>query len=608
MASLASTREAPASPQIFPGTNDPAFPNVGDPAHPEIFEEELKVHTIQGNVIDGGFNKDFQTVLCLKIDDVNNFKIWLRTQIGCISTAEQVLTFNRLFKAIRKLRGEPTGLKATWVNISFSFTALQLLVGSEADKFVDTSFKEGLAARAETLGDPTSPDAEGNPQNWVVGGLDNEAHVLMLVASDDHHDMVNEVYRIENSLKIPPISNSATVIFKEEGTNLPAPLGGHEHFGTLDGVSQPGVRGRISPVPNDVLTPRQNPERVDSRGNRTQGKPGQDLLWPGEFVFGYPEQNKDAEELEDSKGTVRKAVDIDLAQPHWTDNGSLLVFRRLRQDVFKFHSFQQQTAQTLQTDPLLVSAKLVGRWESGAPTVRTPDQDNPAMGADDCANNDFGFNRDPATPDSESSVIDCQDKFQSAPKDDATGSDNAATGKRCPFAAHTRKTYPRNDLTPGGLDENGVPTPERGEVTTQTHRMLRRGIPYGEVSASTPNNPVEDEVDRGLHFLAYQTSITNQFEFVTRFWVNNPNFSEPAAEGHECTKDGESELPLGHDPVIGQSNGPNGDRSRSFFIKFKDNNSQERCEKFLAPEDWVIPTGGGYFFTPSIDALKNVLT
>jgi deferrochelatase/peroxidase EfeB len=128
------------------------------------------------------------------------------------------------------------------------------------------------------------------------------------------------------------------------------------------------------------------------------------------------------------------------------------------------------------------------------------------------------------------------------------------------------------------------------------------------VSASTPNNPVQDDVDRGLHFLAYQTSITNQFEFVTRFWVNNPNFSAPAATGHECTKDSKSELPLGPDPVIGQSNGKAGDRSRSFFIQLKDNNGQERCEKLLAPEDWVIPTGGGYFFTPSIDALKNVLT
>jgi Dyp-type peroxidase family len=602
MVSSAPTRETPASLQFFHGIDDPAFPNVGDSTKPE-FEEVLQVDIIQGNVIDGGFNKDFQTVLCLQITDINRFRVWLKSQINFISTAEQVIAFNRLFKAIRKLRGEPTGLKATWVNISFSFSALQQLAGSsESDKFIDTSFKQGLAARSTDLGDPTNPNAAGNPKNWLVGGGNNEAHVLLLVASDDRNDMRNEVSRIEKSINDTYNPSGAKVIFREEGANLPAPLGGHEHFGTLDGISQPGVRGRISDEPHDVLTPRQNPEKVDDKGNRTQGKPGQDLLWPGEFVFGYPEQNKDADTLNDSKGNIRKAVNIPSSEPHWTDNGSLLVFRRLRQDVFKFHSFQQKTAQDLQTKPLLVSAKLVGRWESGAPTVRTPDQDNPAMGNDDCANNDFGFNNDPGTPDSKSSGFDCQDNFKDAPKDDATDGGTAATGKRCPFTAHTRKTYPRNDLTPDGN------TPEKGEVTTQTHRMLRRGIPYGIGSTSTPNTPVMDNVDRGLHFLAYQTSITNQFEFVTRNWVNNPNFSTEATTGHECQKAGQSELPLGHDPVIGQSNGPNGDRSRSFFIQLKDDSGKERCEKLLAPEDWVIPTGGGYFFTPSIDALKNELT
>ena len=44
-----------------------------------------------------------------------------------------------------------------------------------------------------------------------------------------------------------------------------------------------------------------------------------------------------------------------------------------------------------------------------------------------------------------------------------------AAGKLVPRAAHIRKAYPRNEKTPTG-----------GEADTQTHRILRRGIPYGE--------------------------------------------------------------------------------------------------------------------------------
>jgi Dyp-type peroxidase family len=424
--------------------------------------------------------------------------------------------------------------------------------------------------------------------------------------------MLTEVARIEQSLFTFHDQNGqhafsgAHLIFREEGANLPAPLGGHEHFGNLDGVSQPGVRGRISADSNAVLTPRQNPEKVDARGLRTQGKPGQDLLWPGEFVFGYPAQKPDAPKLEDSKGEVKKAVGgIGPQEPHWTDNGSYLVFRRLRQDVAKFHQFLHDKAPGLNTNPLLVSSKLVGRWESGAPTVRNPKVDNPAMGNDDCANNDFEFNRGEDKEDSKHGPNDCQDHFPGDPKDDATNpgaDDNAATGKRCPFTAHTRKSYPRNDLTPGG-GTDPKDRIDRSEVTTQTHRMLRRGIPYGPVSASTPAEPIADTGDRGLHFLAYQTSIVNQFEFVTKNWVNNPNFSTQAAKDHECG----GVLPLGHDPIIGQSDN-SGNRTRQFFIELTDDAGTERCEPLTAPDDWVIPTGGGYFFTPSIDALKTTLT
>ncbi len=599
-----AVRETPRTSVLAHATDDPAFPDVGDRKKPNVFEEKLALNIIQGNIVDGGFNKDFQTALCLKIDDPARFKVWLKSQIDFISTGEEVLAFNRLFKKIRKKHGEPTRLKATWTNISFSFEGIQLLVGpAEAGRFLDGPFKAGLRAKSAGLGDPTDPGVEGNPANWVIGGPGNEPHAIMIIASDERADMLGEVARIEDTIfnfhvhgRHTP--SGAQVIFREEGANLPRPLAGHEHFGTLDGISQPGVRGRASNDHHDVITPRQNPEKVVSAADprRTQGKPGQELLWPGEFVFGYPAQKKDAPSLDDSKGHVKRAVNT--TGDHWTDNGSFLVFRRLRQDVFKFHRFLHSEAHTHLIDPLLLSSKLVGRWESGAPTVRNPQVDNPKMGNEDCSSNDFEFNKDDSIPDTHHGPNDCVDDFSNEvnfPKDDATdaGSDEA-TGKRCPFVAHTRKAYPRNDLTPEG-----------GEVDTQTHRMLRRGIPFGAVSPSRPDEPIEDDVDRGLHFFAYQTSIQDQFEFVTSHWVNEETFSTEAAAGHECG----AVPPLGHDPIIGQNGGSGapGTRTRTFHVRF-DEGGTNHCVKLTAPEDWVIPTGGGYFFTPSIRALKHELT
>lgn len=578
-----------------PLTHDATNPSV---SNLEADEPVLRVDNIQGNVL-SGFNKDYQTLLFLEIENPDAFKQWLNTQIQFIATVSEILSFNRLFKHTKKRRGFEGMVKSTWINVAFSFEGLKKLT-VDADDFTDTSFKAGLAARAKDLND--SVDQDGKPINWVVGGSDNgKVDVVFIIASDERADMLAEVARILESIvgfrdeKGKPLNSGARITFIEEGANLPPPLSGGEHFGNKDGISQPGIRGRVSDHANDFLTPRQNPE------DRNQGKPGQDVLWPGEFVFGYVGQNADADTFDDSKGEVKSAG------PSWADDGSFLVFRRLRQDVFKFHQFLNKTAAYLNTNPKKVSAKLVGRWSSGAPTIRTPEKDTPQMGDDECANNNFEFNQGDDPTNVSPRPNDCHDKFEGFPKNDAFTPSTEATGIRCPFIAHTRKSYPRNDKTPGGINkETHEITVDRSEVTTQTHRMLRRGIPYGPISASTPDSPQQDSVfvDRGLHFLSYQTSIINQFEFVIKNWVNNSDFSKPAAKGHECG----GELPLGQDPIIGQNNGSDGDRTRNFFIRLEDNDGEDQCQQLTAPEDWVITTGGGYFFAPSISALEKVLS
>ena len=106
-----------------------------------------------------------------------------------------------------------------------SFSAIELLVGNEeAHRFIDQAFKDGLVAHSAQLGDPTSPQAEGNPAQWVVGGAYQPVHVLMLIAADDRCDMLAVVARIEESiyhfrLDGQHAPSGIRLIFREEGAN-----------------------------------------------------------------------------------------------------------------------------------------------------------------------------------------------------------------------------------------------------------------------------------------------------------------------------------------------------------------------------------------------------
>ncbi|MCU1273206.1 MAG: Dyp-type peroxidase family, partial [Bryobacterales bacterium] len=295
------------------------------------------------------------------------------------------------------------------------------------------------------------------------------------------------------------------------------------------------------------------------------------------------------------------------AGPNWSKDGSYLFLRLLRQDVGGFHRFLHDVAKANQiSDPdnasaaRLVGSKLVGRWPSGAPVERVPEVENPALADDDCKNNNFEFQGDadaiPARPNDPSACVDDDPvNFPQAKAD--------PDGLRCPFSGHIRKAYPRDD-EPRDPKHPSPTDPNLNESATQTHRLLRRGLPYGPVSRSTPDAPIDDNVDRGLQFLAYQTSILGQFEFVIKNWVNAPDFKETVVNGG------------GHDPIIGQNSKDK--RIRQFTLTFPNpaNPGSTKTVTLTTDEffkktgktDWVLPTGGGYFFAPSIDALKNHLT
>lgn len=519
------------------------------------FDERLRKR-IQGNIIPG-FNKDYQHFLFYRLGKLKGAKAWLRWVAPLISSMDEVLAFNRTYRALRfRLASKSVPIKATWVNIAFSWGAVAALTSKEdASQFREESFRQGLAARSGYLGDPTDASAEGSSGRWLIGGSGNEADILVTVASDRPGLLEEMVSLIRRQAE----EHGLRLLFEQPGATLPGDLRGHEHFGFKDGVSQPGVRGRVSEAADDYVTPRYL-DPSDPR-SRLFGKPGQLLVWPGQFVLGMPRQSPE------------RLLEADSAPPQsnfpaWAEHGSYLVCRRLRQDVGLFWEFAVETAERLGVPAQQFAAMLVGRWPSGAPVMRTPTADDLRLGADDLANNHFLFDDDTRP----SNLIPVPghhgDIYPQARAD--------MLGAVCPHFAHVRKINPRDISTDLGKPADSL-----------IRMILRRGIPFGQpVVGRKKLPPGLLKKERGLMFVCFQSSIEDQFEFLTRRWANSsaqPNLG-------------------GHDPIIGQEGGSSARRVR--FIDFP------RGSEFVRipiKREWVIPTGGGYFFTPPIDAVAGVL-
>jgi Dyp-type peroxidase family len=518
---------------------------------------------VQGFVLPG-FNKDHQRLVFLRFGQRRRAQAFLRWIAPRISSMEEVLDFRREFRAARLrlgvadpgLRADGTrdpALTATWTSIALSHNGIALLLGEqEADRFGDESFRQGLAERSTYLGDPSDPTHAGHRERWVVGGPGTEADAVVTIAADVRADLD----RAADALLARAARHGLTVLHDERGDNLPGALAGHEHFGFKDGISQPGVRGARSSTPGDEITPRLLADDDPRAG--LFAKPGQPLLWPGQFLLGEPRQDTQ---------DPRKAAAPTTAFPPWARRGSYVVVRRLAQDVPGFWDWATRAAAQVGVDPVRLASAFVGRWPSGAPFPRTPTADDPVLAGDDFASNHFLF-QDDTRP---SSLL----PLAGYPGDTHSPAKGDVLARVCPHAAHIRKVNPRDSATDFGA-----------AADTLLRLMLRRGIPYGPPVAGVVNpTPELVAAERGLFFVAVMASIEDQFEFVQRRWANASD--QPNAGGP--------------DPLIGQSD-RRGDRTRTVTWPRGRRDAQIAIER-----DFVTPTGGGYFFAPPVSAVGGVL-
>jgi Dyp-type peroxidase family len=214
--------------------------------------------------------------------------------------------------------------------------------------------------------------------------------------------------------------------------------------------------------------------------------------------------------------------------------GSYLVFRKLEQDLEGFQNAKRELASMLANGggPVLAGAFAVGRFEDGTPVALSAEPAGTAI-------NNFDYAAD-------------------------------AKGTRCPFHAHIRKTNPR-----GGTAVSPVPT----LADERTHRIARRGIPYGRAENGGAN------AGKGLLFMCYQRDISLQFGFMQKLWANNPSFPSP-----------DTAL----DPLIGESANGHGPR-QSWPARW----GAPATSVSFDLRGFVSLRGGEFFFAPSLPFLRN---
>ncbi|MGY1640545.1 Dyp-type peroxidase [Geodermatophilus sp. SYSU D00703] len=292
------------------------------------------------------------------------------------------------------------------------------------------------------------------PAQWERHLGTGHVHLVLTVCTQEWDRLTQERDRLAEEVEAVPGLGVADVQETHELRHR------REHFGYADGFSQPDIEG--------VDRPSSHRAPWDSGIGTPRPDGGWDPVALGEFLLGHPDEDGQVD---------------DEPHPDLVRNGTYVVYRKLEQDVPLFRQLLAEAAERTGLSPELVAAKVMGRWRDGTPLATHP-------------------NRTPAD--------DLGDVADDQPANDFRYLPHDRNGSVCPLGAHIRRANPRDALDFGGALRAG------GALTAR-HRIIRRGMPYGE-----PYDPdAPDDGDRGLLFICYNADIARQFETVQAHWCND---------------------------------------------------------------------------------------
>lgn len=338
----------------------------------------LDLHDIQGNIL-RGYRMDAARHVAFGIGDAAGGARFLGALIGGGDTGVPQVTTAATWNA----------RPAYCLNVGVTFAGLQALgLPAPVLQHFPQAFQQGPATppdKAAAMGD----SGEAAPAGWMLGGpATAPVHLVVSLYTGTAHEPRRA--ELTDALRRLAAANGLTVIASLDANAFAL---GRVHFGYVDGISQPRIKGA-----DRRMAPDMQPE-----------------CEPGEFLLGKDYVNQYG-------GNFLG----DLPHP-LGDNATYGAFRILKQEVRRFEEFLVVAGKRYNMQPEAMAAKLMGRWRNGNPLVLWPNAPGPDPTPDHPPSNEFDY----------------------APAAGHPAFYDDAHGLRCPIGAHTRRLNPRGSLVMG---------------------------------------------------------------------------------------------------------------------------------------------------------------